>query len=282
MRPKELKNACLKYLHLWQLGSNAARQSAPFWRQIFSGRFDQVSKLTSFVCFGIGSFFLRCKASWIFRPWNTDTRTEKCCQCGTISAISPAMGKSNWTISLFLPTSRKGPDLRLIVMKGSDIRDSAGIHRLGWFKSVLREVPGFHAHLPAASKSCSCRPQLKFFLFQNEEIKSASCSVSLHPWICAYAHELQWKAFSSDQCFSTKSPNLIFLNANVGTWPRDKKKGNTKCSQELLESTTFHDIDCLIGEIFILLFMGICVNFQLSFRILRDPECTTQWCRSAN
>lgn len=104
------------FLHLWQLGSNAARQSAPFWRQIFSGRFDQVSKLTSFVRFGIGSFFLRCKASWIFWPWNTDTRTEKFCQCGTISAISRAMGKWNWTISLFLPT-RKGPDLSSVTLE---------------------------------------------------------------------------------------------------------------------------------------------------------------------
>ena len=52
VRPTELNNVCLKYLHLWQLGSNAARQSAPSWRQIFSGsRFDQISKPTSFARF---------------------------------------------------------------------------------------------------------------------------------------------------------------------------------------------------------------------------------------
>ena len=61
---------------------------------------------------------------------------------------------------------------------------------------------------------------------------------SLDLCLCTWTSMI-WKAFSSDQCFSTKSPNLIFLNANVGTWPRDKKKGNTKCFARTLGIDNF-------------------------------------------
>ena len=202
------------FLHLWQLGSNAARQSAPFWRQIFSGRFDQVSKLTSFVRFGIGSFLPPLQSFLNLLAMKHRYQNRKVLPVWHDISYIASNGQielNNLTVFTHEERTRLEQCHTWVWLLRRD--PISGIHSgfIVWGDSnpYCARYQVFMLTCLLPQKAAVAGRSLSFFSKWRNKMCSLQCFVaSLDLCLCTWTSMI-WKAFSSDQCFSTKSPNLI-------------------------------------------------------------------------